>query len=131
MKDDEQIPLMKGDVIDELNAVLGNPEKDESSGVQAIKELNSDDVKRIKLKTEIKDLSDNFYVGKLFGISMLMSTKKNPQGWSDLRIIAEEDLKSRVSLKRKGREESVRICNNNPNDNIKRSFLARAFSPRM
>jgi hypothetical protein len=129
MDEEEIIPIQRGDIGSELAGLFGNV-RDESASLQAIKELSSGD-KNIKLKSEIKDLSDNYYISRLFGVSMLMCNSKHPRGWEELRIIAEEELKTRVSLGREGRKESVKICAVAPQEQARRGFFGGLIGRRM
>jgi len=103
---------------EDLNSLFA-AEKDQSSGVQAIKELF--DLKAIKMKSQVNSqLSEAAYFAKLYTLSDLL-------GVSSMRAYCDEEVILRVSNDRQGRKEAVEISRQNQPQQDNRGILSRWF----
>lgn len=95
-------------------------EKDQTSGVAAIQEINSE--KNIKMKSEIsKSLGESHYFTKLSLLGTLLDVQ-------ELHTYVHENLMVRVSNDRQGRRESVEISRQSNQQEERRGFFRRMLS---
>lgn len=109
------------DVPEDADEELANlfNQRDESMGVQAIKELNS--VKNIEMKSELNSkISEPFYATKLSMIAQLTN-------WKELGTYVSTMLILNVSKDRKGRTESVKVVAIPEQPKERRGLFGRMF----
>jgi hypothetical protein len=104
------------------NGQLGNiqelfAEKDQTSGVAAIQEINSE--KNIKMKSEVsKAMGESHYITKLSLLGDLLEI-------NELHTYVHELLMTRVSNDRQGRRESVEISRQSTVQEQQKGFFRR------
>jgi hypothetical protein len=124
-KDGEVLVRKYDDDLDVENGHLGNiqdlfGEKDQTSGVQAIKEINSKD--NIEMKSELsKGAGESYYFTKLIHLSSLLSIP-------GLERHSTQNLILRVSNDRAGRKESVDISRQTTVDEKQKGLFRRMMS---
>jgi hypothetical protein len=92
-------------------------EKDQTSGVAAIQEINSE--KNIKMKSEVsKSMGESHYITKLSLLGDLMDIQ-------ELHGYVHELLMVRVSNDRQGRRESVEISRQSTVQDERKGFFRR------
>lgn len=92
-------------------------EKDQTSGVAAIQEINSE--KNIKMKSEVsKAMGESHYITKLSLLGELMDIQ-------ELHSYVHELLMIRVSNDRQGRRESVEISRQSTVQDERKGFFRR------